>query len=91
MFKLEGSAGCYLFVKPNESRWSIWSGLNGEKRYIKSGSSGQSCPAHQQNKFSTRFNTNDWEFNKAGEDEEEVWEEGGVIVQCSVHEQSSAN
>ena len=78
MFKLEGSAGCYLFVKPNENGWSIRSGLNGEKGYIKSRSSGHSCPAHQQN-------TKDWSFNKAGEDEEEVWEEWGVIVQCTLH------
>ena len=84
MFKLEGSAGCYLFVKPNENDWSVMSGLDGEKRYIKSRSSGQSCPTQQQN-------TNDWSFNKAGEDEEEVWEEGGVIVQCTLHDQSSAN
>ena len=84
VFKLEGSAVCYLFVKPDECDWSIWSGLDGEKRYIKSRSSGQSCPAHQQN-------TNEWSFNKAGEDEKEVWEEGGVIVQCTVHDQSSAN
>ena len=78
MFKLEGSADCYLFVKPNENNWSIWSGLDCEERHIKSRSSGHSCPAHQQN-------TNDWSFNKAGEDEEEVWEEGGVIVQCTLH------
>ena len=84
MFKLEGSAGCYLFVKPYEASWSVWSGLNGEKRYIKSGSSGQSCPAQQEN-------TNDWEFNIAGEGEKEVWEEGCVNVQCTLHDQSSTN
>ena len=84
VFKLEGSAVCYLFVKPDECDWSIWSGLDGEKRYIKSRSSGQSCPTHQQN-------TNDWSFN-AGEDDKEVWEEGGVIVQCTtLHDRSSAN
>ena len=79
VFKLEGSAVCYLFVKPDECNWTIWSGLDGEKRYIKSRSSGQSCPAHQQN-------TNEWSFNKAGEDDKE---EGGVVVSCTVHDQST--
>ena len=83
MFKMEGPANCYLFVKPNDD-WSIWSPLNGEKRYIKSRSSGQSCPAFEQN-------TKDWSFNKTGEDEREVWEEGGVILQCTLHDQSEAN
>ena len=77
------------------SNWSIWSDFEGTQkergtRYIRSGSAGLRCPAHPRCKFNLRESINDWEFNKAGEDGKEVWEEGGVVVQCSVHLHSSA-
>ena len=46
MFKLEGSVDRYLFVKPGWLNWSIRSSLDAEERFIESGSSGESCPAH---------------------------------------------
>ena len=88
VFKLEGDTDCYLFVKPGmvtPPPWSIWSDLDGKERcmYIQSTSAGLKCAA--------RCNRSDWSFNKAGEDEEEEdWEEGGVVVHCTVHDQSSA-
>ena len=70
--------------------WAIWSNLKADKRYIQSGSAGQACPAHPQNKFNKRDNLNDWSVNKAKEDsKEEDWEERGVVVQCNVHEHCS--
>ena len=65
-------------MKPNEANWSIWSSLKGEKRYIKSGSSGQMCPAQAQC-------LGDWSFNNAGESANEKWDEGGIVFHCSVH------
>ena len=89
VFKLEGSSDFYLFVKPFNTNWAIWSSLKADKRFIRSGSVGQACPAHPRNKFNKRDNLSDWSFNKAKEDPGEDWEEGGVIVQCSVHEHCS--
>ena len=96
VFKLEGAADRYLFVKSDRyswgifwMNWGIWSDLKGEKRFIRSGSAGLRCPARPENKFSKRFNHNNWSFNKAGEDDKEDWEEGGVVVRCSVHDQPS--
>ena len=65
--------------------------MNGEKRFIRSGSAGLRCPASPESKFNKRFDTNDWSFNKAGEDDKEDWEEGGVVVSCSVHDQTTDN
>ena len=71
MFKLEGSADCYLFVKAGKIdirddfwNWSIWSDLKGRSRYIKSGSASQVCPAHARNKSNQRrwFEQDDWSF-----------------------------
>ena len=95
VFKQEGAADCYLFVAPGFYKftcclWSIWSDLDGGIRYIRSGSTGLRCAANPENKIDKRFNQNDWAFNKAGEDEEEDWEEGGVVVHCTVHDQTSA-
>ena len=90
VFKLEGSTECYLFVKLDDASWSIWSDLIGETRYIRSGNAGLRCPASPESKFSRPLDANDWAFNKAGEDAEEDWEEGGIVVRCSVHDQSSA-
>ena len=90
VFKLEGSTDCYLFSKPGYGNWAIWSDLNGEKRFIRSGSAGLRCTARPESKFSKRCDINNWQFNKAGEDEEEDWKEGGVVVRCTVHDQSTA-
>ena len=43
-----------------------------------------SCPACPEEWFNYY-----WMFNKAGEDDTEDWEYGGVVVSCSVHDQSS--
>ena len=86
---MEGSFVCYLFVKPGKVNWGIWSDLKGKKRFIRSGTAGLRCPASPESKFSKRFmdEFNDWSFNKAGENDKEDWEEGGVVVQCTVHDQ----
>ena len=59
------------------------------ERFIRSGSAGLQCPARPESKFRKRFDINDWQFNKAGEEDEEDWEEGGVVVRCIVHDQPS--
>ena len=87
MFKLESSVDRYLFVKPGYVPWSIRSSLDAEKPFIWSGSSGESCPGHPSN-FSIHkksYKQNNWQFNKAGENQEEDMEEGGVVVPCSFH------
>ena len=92
MFKLEGSVDRYLFVKLSQMDWSIRSSLDAEKRIIKSGSAGESCPAHPSN-FSCHnqsLKQNNWQFNKAGENQEDKFEEGGVVVRCSVHDANHA-
>ena len=70
------------------ANWGIWSDLKGTKRFIRSGSAGPSCPASPENKFSKWFDHDDWQFNKASGEGKEEWEEGGVIISCSVHGQS---
>ena len=89
VFKLEGAAERYLFVEHGTISWGIFSDLKGEKRFIRSGSAGLRCPARPESKFNKRFDTNYWVFNKAGEDDEEDFEEGGIVVRCSVHDQPS--
>ena len=89
VFKLEGSDDRYLFVKPGKVAWSICPDLKGENWYIRSGNAGPRCPASPESKFNKRWNQNDWSFNKAGEDGKDDWKEGGIIVKCSVHDQSS--
>jgi len=89
VFKLEGSIDCYLFVRHGWSDWSIWSDLEGSKSYIISGSAGLRCPASPESK-SSRYRM-DWSFNTAVEDDDEDdWVEGGVVVSCSVHDQTTA-
>ena len=86
MFKLEGTVDRYLFV--TLLQWSIRSSLDAKKVFIESGSVGESCPAHPSN-FSTNqksYKQNNWQFNKAGENQEPKYEEGGVLVRCSVHD-----
>ena len=90
MFKLESSVDRYLFVKPGYVmiRWIISSLSIEEQRFLLSGSAGESCPAHPSN-FSLHrqsCNINNWMFNKAGENQDEKFEEGGVVVRCSVHD-----
>ena len=88
VFKLKGSSDFYLSVK--YGCWTIWSNLKSDKKYVQSGSAGQACPAHPRNKVNKKFEENDWSFNKAKDDDDkEDWEEGGVIVQCTVHEHCS--
>ena len=87
VFKLEGAFDRYLFVEPGYLNWCIYPSLQATRDYIQSGSCGQPCPAHPRNKRSDRGdNYQDWSFDKAREDSEPDWEEGGIIVRCSVHD-----
>jgi len=92
VFKNEGAADFYLFVKPGLVNWSICSDLDGKERYIRSGSAGLRCVASPESKINKckMFNLNNWSFNKAEKDEEEDWEKRGIVVQCNVHDQSTA-
>ena len=85
MFKLDGTIDCYLFLKPGTLNWCIWPSLKAKRDYIMSGSCGQPCPAHLRNKINDVFGHKEWSFDKAGEDSEPDWEEGGINVHCSVH------
>ena len=92
VYKREGPSDFYLFVKHEEYKWAICSNLKAEKEYIRSGSAGQACPAHPRNRINKNrwVQCNDWLFNKAKEDDaKKDWEEGGVFVQCTVHEHCS--
>ena len=89
VFKLEGSSDFFLLQKPGKVNWGIWSNLKFDKRYIRSGSAGKACPAHPRNKVNKEENLNDWSFNNAKGEVD--WEEGGVVVQCTVHEHCSAD
>merc|ERR1712080_210710 len=53
------------------------------------GSAGLRCPASPESKISKSFDTNNWEFNESGDGDGWDFKEGGVIVQCAVHDQSS--
>ena len=87
MFKLEGAYDRYLFVEPGTLNWCIYPSLEAPRDYIQSGSCGQPCPAHPRNKIShNEDNHKDWSFGKSGEDSEPDWEEGGIKVQCSLHD-----
>ena len=84
---MEGSDNHYLFVNSEWLSWSFWSSLKAEKVYIDSGSAGQPCPAHPRNAPNLLKGTNEWKFNKEDDNdvESENWEEGGVVLHCSVH------
>ena len=84
---MEGSDDHYLFVRPGWGSWSIWSSLKAEKVYIDSGSAGQACPAHPRNASNLRLGSKEWVFNKADDNGvySKDWEEGGVVIRCSVH------
>ena len=84
---MEGSDDHYLFVRPDWTSWSIFSSLEAEKFYIDSGSAGQSCPAHPRNASNLTQESKEWSFNKADDNDvdSEDWEEGGVVLHCSVH------
>ena len=55
-----------------------------------SGSAGLRCPASPESKFNKKYDIEDWGFNDAGEDDEEDFEAGGVLVRCTIHDQPSA-
>ena len=61
--------------------------MDAEKGLIASGSAGESCPAHPSNfsYHSQSFKQNNWQFNKAGEKQDDNLEEGGFVVRCSTH------
>ena len=86
---MEGSDDCYLYVRdgPDVYSWTIWSSLKGGQVYINSGSAGHPCPAHPRNASNLLDGSKDWNFNKADDNEvdSEDWEEGGVVIHCSVH------
>ena len=83
----------YLFVV--NGLWVIKSSLDtdAKKALMRSGSSSQICPAHPSN-FSTQkpdLDHNIWEFNKVDENQDEKWEEGGIVfLRCSVHDADHA-
>ena len=59
---------------------------------MQSGRSGQICPAQPSN-FSTSkpdLDLNMWEFNKADENQDKKFEEGVVLLRCSVHDADHA-
>ena len=63
--------------------------MKGEKRFIRSGSAGLRCPASPESKINKSFDINDWSFNESGDGGGFDFKEGGVVVQCAVHDQSS--
>ena len=65
----------FLFVKALKTGWSICSALQGDEDYITSNCAGGICPA---------ISGGSWNFNKASKNEEDDFEEGGVVVSCSV-------
>ena len=75
---MEGSDDHCLFVSPGWISWSIGSSLKAEKVY---------CPAHPRNASNLREGSKEWKFNKADDKgvDSEDWEEGGVVIHCSVH------
>ena len=84
---MEGSDDHYLYVGHGWISWSIFSSLKAEKVYIDSGSAGQACPAHPRNAPNMMQEKKEWKFNKADDNDIESgdWEEGGVVLHCSVH------
>ena len=80
-------------MKPFTAWWTIGSSLDAKNALMQSGRSGQMCPAHPNN-FSTSkpdLDLNIWEFNKADENQDEKWEEGGIVLlRCSVHDADHA-
>ena len=80
MFQFENY---FLFVADGKINWAIWSSLEAKERFVKSGRAGQACPAHPENKFNLRFGTEDWSFQK--KDGKDDWVQGGIHLQCSVH------
>ena len=97
VYKSESSKH-YLFVKPGGSNavsntasmgtWAIYSSLNGEKRYLRSASSGQPCPAHKSNSKNEEENLTAWLVNKLKEKGREHWKETTteILVSCETHD-----
>ena len=77
VFKLLGSSNCYLYVV--DSRWAIRSNFKVKDDYIMGANARNRCPAHPVNTFSRWQNS--WMFKSR-----HGWEEGGVVLQCSVHD-----
>ena len=84
---MEGSDDYYLFVKPGWISWTICSSLKAGKVYINSGSAGQPCPAHPRNAPNLSQGFKEWKFNRADDNDvySRDWEEGGVVIRCSIH------
>ena len=93
MFKLEGPVDRYLFFHPDDMGWGIRSSIDADKALMRSGCSAQICPAHPSNFYTQKpdLDLNIWEFNKADENQDEKWEEGGIVLlRCSVHDADHA-
>ena len=77
----------YLFVK-GHLVWHIRPSLDSEKELVRSGGCIQMCPAHPCN-FSLHMgllHIDNWQFDKVGDYRNTSFEEGGVLVRCSVHD-----
>ena len=87
MFKLESPVDRYLFVK-GHLVWHIRPSLDSEKELVRSGGAMRRCPAHPCN-FSLHMglvSIDNWQFDKVGDYRNTSFEEGGVLVRCSVHD-----
>ena len=89
VFKQEGSVERYLFVKPGKLSWHVSpSFIDLKGKFLHSGSAGQSCPAHPSNSMMHNLarNINNWRFKTVSEGQDDKFEEGGVVLRCSVHD-----
>ena len=91
MLKLDHSGSERLLLMDGLN-WVIKSSLKTEHKFLKSDDSGQICPAHPSNLTSGNPNLplNSWRFNKMGEGQREILEDGHVIVRCSTHDAEHA-
>ena len=83
----------YLFVKPGKLSCHVRpSFLDLKGKFLHSGTStgsaGQSCPAHPSNSTMHNLarNVNNWRFKTVGDGQHDIFEEGGVVLPCSVHD-----
>ena len=87
MFKLASPVDRFLFVK-GHLVWHIRPSLDSEKELVRSGGAMRRCPAHPCN-FSLHMglvSIDNWQFDKVGDYRNTSFEEGGVLVRCSVHD-----
>ena len=91
MLKLDRS-GSEWFLLMHAVNWVIKSSLKTEHHFLESNPSGQICPAHPSNLTSGNPNLplNSWRFNKMGEGQREILEDGHVILRCSTHDAEHA-